>query len=93
MFTFLIKRSLAGALAIAAVGFPASAQAKFVDDGGALSAPVGAISQPATHAVASSSDGLQWGDVGIGAAGATLLLGAGGLMAGGRSRRRHAALS
>lgn len=85
----LIKRTLASGLAIAAVGFPASAQAMFIDGGGAASAPTAAVPARPAASVSDAKSGFQWGDAGIGAAGATMLLGVGALGAGVTSRRRR----
>jgi hypothetical protein len=87
----LIKRSLAAGLAIGAASFPTTAQARFE-----LNPPLPIASQPAhvasapTRAQASSSaqPGFQWGDAGIGAAGAIVLLGAGAGTANAVRRRR-----
>jgi hypothetical protein len=49
------------------------------------------LSARSTPAAATSSDGFHWGDAGIGAAGATVLLGAGALGAT-LARRRHPVL-
>jgi hypothetical protein len=114
----LIKRSLAGGIAIAAAAFPTLAEARVAVDPGAGSgpAPVSAqprldqlqrnvqqlfaaeggwhLSAPATSApAATSSGGFQWGDAGIGAAGATVLLGAGALGVGMTRRERRGAVS
>ena len=85
MLNHLIRRSLAGGLVIAAASFPATAQAMFTDGGGASSP---ATITPAAHPpVATSNSSFQWGDAGIGAAGATVLLGAGALGVGATRRR------
>lgn len=142
-----IKRSLAGGIAIAAVGFPTIAQARFSVDppglvagqapisssaeytlpanfhtdassGGYRSAQLGGLSAQqrldqlrrnvqqrfvaeggwhlsaaSTPSVATSSPGFEWSDAGIGAAGATVLLGAGALGVGMTRRRRRVAVS
>jgi hypothetical protein len=52
------------------------------------------LSAPSTPAsTVASPQGFQWGDAGIGAAGATVLLGAGALGVGMTRRRRGAAIS
>lgn len=56
------------------------------------SAAASTISATSTAPTATSSGGFQWGDAGIGAAGATVLLGAGALGAG-ITRRRRVAVS
>ncbi len=104
----LIKRSLAGAIIIAAAGFPTAAQAMFNDGG--VSKPVPGTGSVAytlplnfhtdatsgggypNHLLIGSSvqqtnSGFQWDDAGLGAAGATLLLGVAALGAG--VTRRH----
>jgi hypothetical protein len=88
----LIKRSLAGALAIGAASFPTAAQARV--DLNPLPAP--SASQPTQVAGAparavelkSGQPGFRWGDAGIGAAGAVVLLGAGAGTANAMRRRR-----
>jgi hypothetical protein len=91
----LIKRSLASALVIAAVTVPAgAAQALQIAGSGGSSGPV-PVAPPATSQVApsrpdaTSGSSFQWGDAGIGAAGATVLLGAGALGLGSSRRRRQ----
>jgi hypothetical protein len=89
----VIKRSLAAGLAIGAASFPTAAQARV--DLNPLPAP--SASQPTqvasapTRAQQSSSaqPGFRWGDAGIGAAGAVVLLGAGAGTAN-AVRRRYA---
>jgi hypothetical protein len=73
------NRVLAGGLIAAAVGFPATTQARPAVDPPA--------SAPAVEQVGSGG-GFQWDDAGVGAAGAALLLGAGTALAGGARRRR-----
>lgn len=82
----MTKRGLAGALAIAAASFPSIAQARWELDppAGASSTPV-----PVQQAAPTAQPGFQWGDAGIGAAGATLIVGAGVLAAGSARRRRE----
>ena len=75
-----IKRALTGALALAAVSLPATAQASPARDRGTTPAPRPTATSPAR--------GFQWDDAGIGAGGAILLLGAGGTLATGTRRRR-----
>ena len=87
----LIKRLLAGGLVIAAAGFPTVAQARYIEDGtGAPPAPTSqvpvAAPQPASQPVAvatpsaqDSGSSFQWGDAGIGAVGAVVLVSAGAL--------------
>jgi hypothetical protein len=90
-----IKRLLAGGLVIAAAGFPSAAQARYIEDAGgspsASQVPV-AGPQPASQAVAVRSGqgggSFQWGDAGIGAAGAVVLMSAGALGTGVARRRR-----
>jgi hypothetical protein len=89
----LIKGSLAAALAIGAAGFPTAAHARFElnpPPAPIVSKPARAASAP-TRAQPSSSaqPGFQWGDAGIGAAGAVVLVGAGAGTAN-AVRRRYA---
>jgi hypothetical protein len=93
----LIKCSLAAGLAIGAASFPTAAQARFE-----FNPPVPVASQPAQAASAptgaqpsgGAQPGFQWGDAGIGAAGAVVLLGAGAGTANAMRRRRvHRALT
>ena len=84
-----IKRLLAGGLVIAAAGFPTVAQARYIEDvGGTPSTPTSqvpvAAPQPAPQPVAVPSgqgggSSFQWGDAGIGAVGAVVLVSAGAL--------------
>lgn len=86
----LIKRTLAGGLLAAAAVWPATAQAMPVEDppASSSSAPAPIVSTPPPAAQAGSS--FQWGDAGIGAAGAIVLVGMGAGTAGVvRSRRPH----
>jgi MYXO-CTERM domain-containing protein len=85
-----IKRSLALALSTTAVAFPAGAQAFHIEGGPTgdpvqIAGPQSTVSAPVTQ---SSSSSFQWGDAGIGAGGAVLLLGASGLGAVAMRRRR-----
>ena len=86
--TLSIKRSLATAAIVAAAGFPASAQAMFIDGGGGGSVP---STPPVVKATAPSASqtgsGFQWADAGIGAASAVVLLGAGAFGASATRRR------
>lgn len=91
-----VKRSLAAGLMTAAAAFPAVAQARYVEDsGGSPSAAQVQVAgpQPASRVASlataqSSGSSFQWGDAGIGAAGAIVLLGAGGLGVATTRRRR-----
>ena len=85
----LIKRSLVSGLAVSAVAFPSAAQAAFIDGGGG--GPVLVTSTPSAAPVQrepAPSAGFQWGDAGIGAGGAVLLLGGAAAGAGVTYRRR-----
>src|SRR5215475_10038693 len=80
MFTHVpVKRSFLAALALAAAALPAGAQGRVILDPpneATASQPVPQVTvvrQPQARA----SEGFQWGDAGIGAAGAIVLLGAG----------------
>jgi hypothetical protein len=80
--TVIIRRLTAG-LIIAAAGFPAVAQA-LPEELNATPAP-----PPVQRTVVvRAQPGFQWGDAGIGAAGAAVLVGAGALGAGAARRRR-----
>ena len=92
----LIKRLLTAGLVIAAAGFPTVAQARYIEDGfgspSASQVPV-AGPQPASQAVTVPSgqgggSSFQWGDAGIGAFGAVVLISA-GAVGGGLARRRR----
>jgi hypothetical protein len=89
----LIRRWLTGAVVIAAASFPSAAQAMLplADPPAEASGQVAsAIGLPVPHAGSSAQGGFQWGDAGIGAAGAVVLLGAGAVASGvGRRRRGH----
>jgi hypothetical protein len=86
------KHNLAAGLVIAAASLPSAAQARLdLDPPTAVSASAAAqpaggssIQQPG----ASAQSGFQWGDAGIGAAGAVVLLGAGAAASGVARRRR-----
>lgn len=70
----LIKRTLAAGLAIGTVGVPAAAQARLnLNPPSDVPAPVA----NAAPVAPSAQSGFQWGDAGLGAAGAIVLLGAG----------------
>jgi|GEM_PF-2913202 len=85
---YLIKRSLVSGLVVAAVSFPSAAQAMFIDGGGGR-APIADHPSTAPSApAASSSGGFHWGDAGIGAAGAVVLLGGAAAGAGVTRRQR-----
>ncbi len=90
--TNVIRRWLTGGVVIAAASFPSVASARFE-----LNDPPSAASRPAQSAIGiptvqrsggTAQGGFQWGDAGIGAAGAVVLLGAGGAAAGLARRRR-----
>jgi hypothetical protein len=84
----VIKRWVAAAAVIGAATFPPGAQAMFNNGGGGGAGPAtGAPSVP--KQVASSHSSFQWGDAGIGAAGAVALLGTGALGASVTRRRRR----
>ena len=90
----LIRRSLVSGLVIAAASFPASAQAMFINGGGP-SVPAASIASglSASQPGASAHSSFQWGDAGIGAAGAVVLLGAGALGTSATRRRRRPVVS
>jgi hypothetical protein len=86
----MIKRSVVSGLVIAAASFPASAQAMLIG-GGASSVPSGPIASgpSASQPGAGAHSSFQWGDAGIGATGAVVLLGAGALGTSATRRRRR----
>ncbi len=85
-----IKRSVVACLTVGAVVFPTAAQARF-ELNPTPSYPPPAVSRTVpAQPVASTDQGFQWGDAGIGAAGTIVLLGVGAGAAGVmRPRRRH----
>ena len=98
--THNIQRILAAAVAITAISLPAAAEAQVnLEPGGsappapAASAPAPAPSQPAsaTPQPTAADSGFQWGDAGIGAAGAVLVLGGGALVYAAPRRSRRGA--
>jgi hypothetical protein len=86
-----IKRFLVAGLVIGAASFPAAAQARFL-----ISPPGTSMSQPARVASvptrpqpsSGAQSGFQWGDAGIGAGGAVVLVGVGAVTASATRRRR-----
>jgi hypothetical protein len=82
----LMRRSLAVGLVVATAGFPTAAQAMYRQGPGPSSSTPGSVSSRPSGQQPSS--GFQWGDAGIGAAGAVVLLGAGALGTGAMRRRR-----
>ena len=84
----LIKRSLAAAAVVATAGFPTAAQATLVGGGGAPAVPATSTPFAPPQPVAGSHSSFQWGDAGIGAAGAVALLGAGAIGVSVTRRRR-----
>jgi hypothetical protein len=80
------KHTLIAAAVIVAASAPSSAQARFMTGGGPPSASARAVNSQQVHnatapfagnASASSPQGFQWDDAGIGAAGALALVSAG----------------
>ena len=97
----LIKPLLVTGLAIGAASFPTAAQARFMEDslGASPSATqsthvASTPARPARRAdpSATAQAGFQWGDAGIGAAGALMLIGVGSGAAV-AARRRNGALA
>jgi hypothetical protein len=92
MFKYtLTKRSLVAALAISAASFPTASQARLIEDPAApvASQPSQVVNAPAVSQPSSSAQsGFRWGDAGIGAAGAIVLVGLGAGTAGAAHRRR-----
>ena len=93
----MIRRGLTGALVVGAAGFAPAAQARFEFNPSPLrtSVPAGAArATTARQTAASAQAGFQWGDAGVGAAGAAALLGAGAAasVAVRRRRTQHTAI-
>src|ERR1700690_3980719 len=88
-----IKRLLVAATAILVLGGPSAAFATMfaADGGGSASGPARAVViAPVSRTTASSSQGFQWGDAGVGAASIVVLLGVGvGAASVLRQRRVH----
>jgi len=83
---YLIRRSLVSGLAVAAVAFPSAAQAMFIDGGGT---PIPTPGAPSVQQRSPASSGaFHWGDAGIGAAGAVVLL-VGAAAGAGATRRQR----
>jgi hypothetical protein len=78
-----MRRALSASLLVAAASFPAAAQAS-----PAIDPPAAAIAPSVDPTASGGRSGFDWGDAGIGAAGAILLVGTGGALAGGARRRR-----
>jgi hypothetical protein len=87
-----ITRWLTTGLVIGAAVVPSAAQARFEFNPPAsirAGAPAGAVSgTTARENVASAQAGFQWGDAGVGAAGAAVLLSAGAVATAAVRRRR-----
>ncbi|MFZ0377481.1 MAG: hypothetical protein WCD11_20955 [Solirubrobacteraceae bacterium] len=83
-----IKRSLAAGIAIGVAALPAAAQAEIYGTASSGAQPSAAISAPAHHVGPSTQAAFNWGDVGIGAGGAIVLVGAGAASAVAMRRRR-----
>jgi hypothetical protein len=88
-----IKRILTAATVMLAVSAPSAAYARFVQDppvppavSGQVQSAIVAFGQ---HATASSPEGFQWDDAGIGAAGMLVLAGVGSGAVVARRRRVH----
>jgi hypothetical protein len=86
----LIRRALSASLLVAGASFPAAAQARpWIDPPAAATAPSVERTAPSIERTASGGgSGFHWGDAGIGAGAAVLLVGTGGAVAGGARRRR-----
>ena len=74
-----IRRLLVASTAILVLSAPCAAFATdAADGGGSASGPArAAVSAPVSRAAASSSQGFQWGDAGVGAAGVVVLVSVG----------------
>ncbi len=93
----LIRRTLATGIVAGVAGLPAAAQARFdLNPPPVDTAPVRVENPPAApQPTVGSESGFDWGDAGIGAAGAVVLLsaGAGGTIVARRRRAQRAAVS
>ena len=92
-----LKRYLVAGVVVGAAGLPAAAQATVIEVASGGGRPVARAAAPAPVPApaprpASAQPGFDWGDAGIGAGGAILLVGAGaaGVVGVGQSRRRTA---
>jgi hypothetical protein len=92
----LIRRTLAGCVAIAVAGLPSTAQAMINGGRGGptpTASPAIVSGQSIQQTGAGAQSGFQWGDAGIGAAGTVVLLGAAAAGSGlARRRRAHRAV-
>jgi hypothetical protein len=70
----MINRSLLTGLVIGAATFPAAAQARYAEDPPASASASAAPLVSTPSVTTASQSGFQWGDAGIGAAGALLLV-------------------
>ena len=88
-----VRRLLAAATVITATSLPASAMARFNLEPTSSAPPTTAPSAPtpATPPPTAGDPGFQWGDAGIGAAGAVLVLGSGALVYAAPRRSRRGA--
>jgi hypothetical protein len=87
----ILKRSLITCIALGAAACPAAAAARAIEPGdlGAPPPSVQTVHAQVVHtASAPTTEDFQWDDAGIGAAAAIVLLGAGGVAAGGLRRRQ-----
>lgn len=93
----LIKRILTVATVVVAASAPAVASARYIVEPSGSSVTGGpaqhAIVAPARPTTASEAQGFQWGDAGIGAAGALVLISVGSGALGVRRRRAHQPLT
>jgi hypothetical protein len=89
MLSNKIRRGVTGGLLIAAATFPSAAHAMLPPpDPTTTTSGQDSIALPVESNGQTGQHGFQWGDAGIGAAGATVLLGAGGLGVAMARRRR-----
>ena len=87
-----VKRFLIAATAILALSAPSAAfgYIRVMSSGPSSGQTHAVIAPPALRTAASSPQGFQWGDAGVGAAGVIVLLGAGaGVASAMRHRRVH----
>jgi hypothetical protein len=84
----VLKRSLITCVAVGAAACPTAASARAVERGDLGAPPPAAQTVHADAAAAPTTNAFRWDDAGIGAAAAIVLVGAGGIAAGGLRRRQ-----
>lgn len=83
-----LKRSLAVAVAVGVGALPGVAHADVIVGAGSGGLPVAVTHAPVAHSDRSAQSGFVWGDAGIGATGALVLVGGGVAGAAAMRRRR-----